>query len=100
MAPPSPGIVGTVNAIVAIIYWALSIYALLIVVRALLSWFPIRSGSFMYRVYSAIYDATEPYLAIFRRFLPMPRAGNVAIDISAIVGLVVLFVLIRIVGSL
>ncbi len=88
------------NAIVAIIYWALSIYALLIVVRALLSWFPIRSGSFMYRVYSAIYDATEPYLAIFRRFLPMPRAGNVAIDISAIVGLVVLFVLIRIVGSL
>ncbi len=100
MAVPRAGIVGTVNAILAIVYWVLSLYALLIVVRALMSWFPIRSGSFMYRVYSAVYDATEPYLAIFRRFLPMPRTGNVAIDLSSIVGLVVLFVLIRIVASL
>jgi YggT family protein len=85
------------NIFIAIVYYILSAYALLIVARALLSWFPLRSGTFMYRVYDVIYDVTEPYLALFRRYLPMPRAGNVAIDISAIVALVVLFVLIQVV---
>jgi YggT family protein len=89
-----------VNAILSLIYLILSIYAWLIVARAVLSWFPIRSGTVMYRIYSAIYDVTEPYLSIFRRFLPMPRAGNVAIDVSAIVALVVLFVVIRIIALL
>ena len=54
----------------------------------------------MYRVYSAIYDVTEPYLSLFRRFLPMPRVGNAAIDLSAIVALIVLFVLMQIVARL
>jgi YggT family protein len=88
------------NPIVYVIYIALSIYAWLIVARALLSWFPIRSGTVMYRIYDLIYDVTEPYLSLFRRFLPMPRAGNVGIDLSAVVALVVLFVLIRLVVRL
>ena len=85
------------NTIVYFIWLILTVYAWLIVARALLSWFPLRSGSVMYRVYSAIYDVTEPYLSLFRRFLPMPRVGNAALDLSAIVGLVVLFVVIQIV---
>ena len=88
------------NAIISLIYFVLVIYAWLIVARALLSWFPLRSGGVMYRVYSAIYDVTEPYLSIFRRFLPMPRVGNAALDLSAIVALIVLFVLIQIVARL
>ena len=52
------------------------------------------------RVYSAIYDVTEPYLSLFRRFLPMPHVGNAALDLSAIVALIVLFVLIQIVARL
>ena len=88
------------NTIRSFIVLALSIYAWLIVARALLSWFPLRSGTVMYRIYSAIYDVTEPYLSIFRRFLPMPRAGGVGIDLSAIVALVVLFVLIQIVSRI
>jgi YggT family protein len=85
---------------IAIIYYVLSAYALLIVARALLSWFPLRSGTVMYRIYDVIYDVTEPYLALFRRYLPMPRAGNVAIDLSSIVALIVLFVLIQLVVHL
>lgn len=88
------------DTILSFIILALSIYAWLIVARALLSWFPLRSGSLMYRIYSVIYDVTEPYMSIFRRFLPMPRAGNVGIDLSAIVALVVLFVLIQIVSRI
>jgi uncharacterized protein YggT (Ycf19 family) len=89
-----------VDAIVSLIILVLTVYAWLIVARALLSWFPIRSGSAMYRIYSAIYDVTEPYLSLYRRFLPMPRVGNVGIDLSAIVALVVLFVVIQLLRAL
>ncbi len=88
------------NAIVRLIYLVLSVYAWLIVARALLSWIPIRSGGVMYRINRAIYDVTEPYLSLFRRFLPVPRAGNVGIDLSALVGLLVLFAAIQVVTRL
>ena len=85
---------------VALIYLALSVYAWLIVARALLSWFSFRPGTTMYRMKSVVHDVTEPYLSLFRRFLPMPRAGGVGIDLSALVGLIVLFVLIQLVARL
>jgi YggT family protein len=83
-----------------LLYLALVVYAWLIVARALLSWFPLRSGTAVYRFYSFVHDATEPYLSLFRRYLPMPRVGNAAIDLSAIVGLLLLAVLIRILARL
>lgn len=79
---------------------ALQIYAYMIIGRAILSWFPLRSGTTMYSIYSFLYELTEPYLALFRRFLPTPRFGSVGIDISAIVGLLVLFAAGRILGGL
>ncbi len=88
------------SPIVYFIYLVLTIYAWLIVARALLSWFPLRSGTALYRIYGAIYDVTEPYLSHFRRFLPMPRAGNVGIDLSAVIALVVLFVAIRLLARI
>ena len=53
---------------------------------------PLRSGTFVYRLYSVLYDATEPYLRLFRRYLPPVRLGNAALDLSPMVGLVVLIV--------
>jgi len=88
------------NPVVYLIYLVLTIYAWLIVARALLSWFPQRPGTILHRISSAIYDVTEPYLSIFRRFLPTPRAGNVGIDLSAVVALIVLFIAIRVVARL
>jgi YggT family protein len=79
-----------------VIYIALNIYSWLIVARALLSWFPMQSGTVMYKIYMAVYSATEPYLAVFRRFLPTPRIGSVGIDLSAVVGLLVIIVLMQI----
>jgi YggT family protein len=86
-----------VTAIGTILIYALELYILLIVVRALMSWVPLRSGTAAYRIYSYVYDLTEPYLALFRRVLPPVRMGNAALDLSPIVGFVVLLVLSRIV---
>ena len=56
---------------------------------------PLRSGTFAYRLYSILYDVTEPYLRIFRRYIPLVRFGNAALDLSPLVGLVVLFIVRR-----
>jgi uncharacterized protein YggT (Ycf19 family) len=61
---------------------ALSIYSFAILARLLLSWVPLRSGTFAYR-------------RIFRRYIPFVRFGNAALDLSPVVGLIVLFIVQR-----
>ncbi len=73
----------------------IEVYSLAILARLLLSWVPLRSGTFAYRLYSILYDVTEPYLRIFRRYIPFVRFGNAALDLSPVVGLVVLFIVQR-----
>ncbi len=86
------------TAIGSILIYAIQIYILLIIVRALMSWFPLRSGTTAYRIYSWVYDVTEPYLRLFRRVLPPVRMGNAALDLSPIIGFVVLLVVRQIVS--
>jgi YggT family protein len=75
-----------------LLIYVINVYILLVIVRALMSWFPLRSGTTAYRIYSWIYDVTEPYLQLFRRVLPPVRMGNAALDLSPIVGFVVLII--------
>lgn len=77
-----------------VIYLLLVIYAWLIVGRALLSWFPVRPGSPVFSIKRVLHVLTEPYLRIFRRILPTARIGSVGLDLSATVGIVILFVVI------
>jgi len=87
-------------AIVGFVEIVLTLYSLVIFGRILLAWLPLRSGTLAYRVYSVLYDVSEPYLSIFRRFLPLIRVGNAALDVSPAVGLVVLLVVERLVAAL
>lgn len=86
--------------ILTLIQTALTVYIFIIVGRFLLSWVPLRSGTFAYRVYSVLYDASEPYLSIFRRYLPLVRFGNAALDLSPMAGLAVLILASLVVGAL
>jgi YggT family protein len=79
-----------VGLILTLIQTALTVYIFIIVGRFLLSWVPLRSGTLAYRVYSILYDASEPYLRIFRRLLPLVRFGDAALDLSPIAGMAVL----------
>ncbi|HMK92816.1 MAG TPA: YggT family protein [Thermoleophilia bacterium] len=79
-------------SLVGVIETALSIYSFAILLRIILSWVPLRSGTLSYRLFSILYDVTEPYLRLFRRYLPLIRFGNAALDLSPIVGLAVLFI--------
>lgn len=86
--------------ILGIIEIALSIYIFMVFVRFVLSWFPLRSGTTAYRVYGVLYDATEPYLRLFRPLVPQVRMGNAALDLSAMLGMLVLIVVSMILGAL
>jgi YggT family protein len=89
-----------VGLILTLIQTALTVYIFIIVGRFLLSWVPLRSGTFAYRVYSVLYDATEPYLRIFRPLIPPVRLGDVALDLSSMAAVAVLMLASFVVGAL
>jgi YggT family protein len=69
------------------------VYVALIFIRILVSWFrsipyhPILSAFLTF-----VHDVTDPYLNLFRRFIPMARLGPAAIDLSPIVATFVLLI--------
>jgi YggT family protein len=72
-----------------------TVYYILIIVRIIFSWVGIPSGALL-TVFRFVYDVTEPYLRIFRRFIPM--AGG--FDFSPIVAILLLGVIHQLVNEL
>lgn len=74
-----------------LIYYAGTIYTWLIFGYCILTWFPV-SGGVIADIRRALEKIVDPFLAIFRKFIP-PIGGIV--DISPIVALFVLQFIIR-----
>lgn len=68
------------------------VYILLILIYILSSWFRLPYNLWLNRFRGFLYDVCNPYLSIFRRFLPVARIGGFGLDLSPIVGIIVLFV--------
>jgi len=66
------------------------LYMIILIARALLSWFPMHAGSPLVPVVRALDRLTEPVLYPIRRVLPPLRAGGMAIDLSIIVAIIAL----------
>lgn len=79
---------------------AFEVYLWLIIIRVILSWFPVRTYGVVSRIVDFIYDVTEPFLAFFRKYIPAIPLGGVGLDISPIVAIIVLNFLRRIIISL
>jgi YggT family protein len=77
------------------------VYIILIFLNVLISYVPRMPYSPWLRgVLDFITDSTNPYLSFFRRFLPSIGGGGFALDLSPVVGVIVLFVLQAIVVGL
>jgi YggT family protein len=61
------------------------IYIVILIVRALLSWFPAAPGSSLERATRTMDLIIEPVLRPIRRVLPPVRAGGMGIDLSFLV---------------
>jgi uncharacterized protein YggT (Ycf19 family) len=101
LVPAHPGEEGlTVNLLLSLVQTALTIFILVILARFLLSWVQLRPGTAAYRLNRLLCGVTEPYLRLFRPLAPPVRLGNVALDLSAALGLAVLIVASMILGAL
>ena len=74
------------------------IYTILIFIRVLMSWFTrIPYNTVLNAVLEFVRETTDPYLNLFRRFVPMVRIGPGALDLSPIVAIIVLQIVAQIV---
>lgn len=75
--------------VVQLIYSLFRFYNILIIVYCLMSWFPIRQGGLIDDIRAVLASLVEPYLNLFRRFIP-PFGG---IDWSPIIAILALSVI-------
>ena len=76
----------------------IQLYVLLLVVRVVMSWFPISPNGPAETVAGFLYMVTDPVLVPLRRLLPPVRMGAMALDLSPIVAFFGLSVLRGILG--
>ena len=77
------------------------VYLILIIIRVLLTWIPrVPYNRALRAVIGFIEEVTDPYLNLFRRFLPPIGGGGFALDLSPILGIILLIVVQRVVVAL
>ena len=77
------------------------VYLILIFIRILLSWIPrVPYNPTLSAVIDFIHQVVDPYLNLFRRFLPPIGGGRMALDISPIIATILLIIVSGIVVGL
>lgn len=70
------------------------VYIVLIFLNILISWIPrIPYNRWLRAGLDFVTETTDPYLNLFRRFIPPLGGGGFALDLSPMIGLILLFVL-------
>jgi uncharacterized protein YggT (Ycf19 family) len=69
----------------------ITLYIWVLIIAALLSWFPSTSGGGLEATKRVFAVLTEPVLRPLRQVLPRPRAGGVMIDFSVLVAIILLY---------
>jgi YggT family protein len=75
------------------VYTLALVYLVLIFIRIIMSWVPrIPYNPVLDKLLTFVAEVTDPYLNLFRRFIPMVRLGPGALDLSPIVATFVLLI--------
>jgi YggT family protein len=70
------------------------VYIILILIRVLMSWIPrMPYNPTLRSVLDFITDTTDPYLNLFRRIIPPIGGGGFGLDLSPMIGIIVLVIL-------
>jgi YggT family protein len=77
------------------------VYIVLIFVRILMSWVPrVPYYRWLDAILTFVREVTDPYLNLFRRFMPALRVGGAGLDLSPMVATFVLIIVGRIIVSI
>jgi YggT family protein len=89
------------NDVAGYIQTLVIVYVILIFIRVIMSYFTrIPYNLVLDKVLTFVRDVTDPYLNMWRRILPMAKLGPAAIDLSPMVGTIVLIIVGNIVASI
>ena len=75
-----------------------NLYFLTILVRIVMSWFPLQPDGIGATVFGLTVTLTEPVLGPIRRALPMVRLGAMGLDLSPIIVIVGLRIILGLIG--
>ena len=72
------------------LYWLLSAYFLVLIVRLILDWVQVfsrdwRPSGVLLIIAETVYSLTDPPIRFLRRFIPPLRLGGVALDLAFLV---------------
>jgi YggT family protein len=89
------------DIIKTVLVYILSLYLLLLIGRLIFSWIQQfsrswRPSGFVLVLAEMVYTATDPPLRLLRRYIPSPRIGSVALDLSFMLLFLVIIVLLQI----
>src|SRR3954464_12845544 len=82
------------------VYTLALVYAVIIFIRILLSWFRLPYSRWLNVIVEFVTEVTDPYLNLWRRILPMVKLGPGAIALGPMVGTIVLLLAAGIVSNL
>lgn len=80
-----------------VICFLIVLFMVALVVRAILTWFPLDPDGGMAAVAGFLFMVTDPVLSPIRRALPPLRVGSVAIDMSFIIVIIGLQILLSVI---
>ena len=86
--------VDTIQNFVVVVFY---VYLLCVFAYILTSWIPLPYNVWLNRVQRFLYDVVDPYLRLFRRFIPQLSLGGLGLDLSPIVAIIVLYAVLRVV---
>jgi YggT family protein len=80
--------VDTIQSFVNVLFL---VYLICIFAYIITSWIPLPYNVWLNRVQRFLYDVVDPYLRLFRRFIPQLSVGGLGLDLSPIVAIIVLY---------
>jgi YggT family protein len=86
--------VDTIQGFVVVLFY---VYLLCIFAFILTSWIPLPYNVWLNRIQRFLYDVVNPYLGLFRRFIPQLSVGGLGLDLSPIVAIIVLWAALQVV---
>ncbi|HWM14582.1 MAG TPA: YggT family protein [Gaiellaceae bacterium] len=84
---PFADTISTAKGFVEALYY---VYLICIIAYIIASWIPLPYNTALNRVQRFLYDVVDPYLRLFRRFIPQLNLGGLGLDLSPIVAIITL----------
>ena len=75
------------------------VYLICILAYIITSWLPLPYNVTLNRIQRFLYDIVDPYLRLFRRFIPQLRLGGMGLDLSPILAIIALTIVFRLIDA-